>query len=518
MSLKDSFKIRLLLLCMSILIGYSPCLGQELSTASIFSDHMVLQRDMPIPVWGTAQPNENISVSINGETAFTTTDSEGKWKVELAPLKATKESLVMTIMGSSKIVLEDIVVGEVWICSGQSNMQFATAQVPELEALLPKAENIRSFEVKRTVSFEEEENLVGNWQAVPPTSAVAFGFAYFLEDATDIPIGIIHTSWGSSSIEAWMPRSMENELPYFKELMRDFDADTITQARIKKALGHEEGWTNKEDIFMRRQPNILFNAMMNPIATYACRGLVWYQGERNTRYLSGVPKVDEENWFHRVIGMKEYGEALKLWIQNYRNLWQNDQMHFSIVMLPGYGKGIQHKPQIDPESPTEPSWAWMRESQMQVLELSNTSVANTIDLGDVKNIHPKDKLPIGERLALLARKYTLNENIVAQGPSLKKVVSENNKLIVHFNNAQVLKTVDGEKPKGFYISSDAISWQKATANIKGTTVVLQNKNVKKPKYVRYAFAGKPNVNLVNEANLPAYPFRTDENDFLTELE
>ncbi|WP_209404383.1 sialate O-acetylesterase [Pseudozobellia sp. WGM2] len=509
---KNTSKIKLLAVSVLALVTYSICLGQELKPAAIFSDHMVLQRDVPIPVWGAAKPNESITVTLNGETAFTTSDSEGKWKVELAPLKAAKESLVMTIMGSSKIVFKDVVVGEVWICSGQSNMQFATAQVPELEALLLETKNIRSFEVKRTVSFKEEENVIGNWQAVPPKSAVAFGFAYFLEDVTDIPIGIIHTSWGSSSLEAWMPRKMEDELPYFKELMRDFDADTITKARIKKALNSKEGWTNKEDIFMRRQPNILFNAMMKPIAPYACRGLVWYQGERNTRYLSGVPEVDDENWFHRVIGMKEYGEVLKLWIQNYRDLWQNDQMHFSIVMLPGYGKGIHRKPKIDFESPTEPSWAWMRESQMKVLELAHANIANTIDLGDAKNIHPKDKLPIGQRLALLARKYTLNEPIVADGPKFENVEIKNNRLVVHFKNAEYLKTTDGNSPQGFWISANEINWKKANAKIIGTSVALQARNIKKPKYVRYAFAGKPVVNLVNEANLPAYPFRTDEND------
>ena len=483
--------------------------SQELKLSNLFCDNMVLQHGTEVPVWGVAAPKEKIRVKFAGQSVTTRTGKDGKWIVVLAPMEASKTPREMTISGKKEIVFSNVVVGEVWICSGQSNMQFAVSNAPEVDALLSSAKNIRSFEVKRTVSFKEEDNVSGKWKDVPPSSAVAFGFAYFLEKAEDIPIGIIHASWGSSSLEAWMPRDMAEEFPYFKDIMNDLDADTETRNRINKALSSGEERTTKEDIFMRRQPNILYNAMMKPLAPYACRGLVWYQGERNTRYYSGVPMVNEDNWYHRVIGMKEYGDVLQSWVKRYRKEWKNNKMYFSVVMLPGYGKGTNNNPDIDSKSPTAMSWAWMRESQQKVLDLPYTSVVNTIDLGDETDVHPKDKLPIGKRLALLAQKHTLNKDIVAEGPVLIQVKAQTNGLVIYFNNAKGLKTIDQKDPRGFWIADESMQWHMAEAKIVGETVVLSNDAIKNPVYVRYAFAGKPDVNLVNAADLPAYPFRTD---------
>ncbi|MBJ2175895.1 hypothetical protein JBL43_16695 [Aureibaculum sp. A20] len=488
-----------------IALGYT----QELKTASLFTDNMVLQQGMSVPVWGISKPNEKITVKFANQSKSTITGIDGKWMVKLDPLSISKTGRKMSISGNSEIILSNILVGEVWICSGQSNMQFSVKAVPEIESLIPFARNIRSFEVKRTVSFKEEDNVIGSWSTTLPSSAVAFGFAYFLESIGDVPVGIIHASWGSSSIEAWMPKDMTHDLPYFKKIMEDFDNDITTQNKIQKSLNAKNGWTNKEDIFMRRQPNILYNAMIKPLAPYACRGLVWYQGERNTRYLTGVPDVTEANWFHNVIGMKEYGDVLKLWIERYRKEWQNDNMHFSIVMLPGFGQGTVANSDIDSKSPTAASWAWMRESQLKALEIPNTSVVNTIDLGDEKNIHPTDKFPLAQRLALQAAKYTLNKNIVAEGPIFDTVETYDNTLIVHFKNSKGLKTVNRKAPTGFWIADSSLKWEIADAKIEGETVLLHNSTIEKPLYIRYAFAGKPDVNLVNENNLPAYPFRTD---------
>ncbi|WP_198680012.1 sialate O-acetylesterase [Aureibaculum luteum] len=495
----------LFLILFQITTGYT----QELKPSTLFCDNMVLQQGMDVPVWGTSKPNEKITVKFANQSKSTITGSDGKWMVELAPLSVSKTGREMSITGSSEIILSDILVGEVWICSGQSNMQFSVKAVPEIESLVPFAKNIRSFEVKRIVSFKEEDNVIGNWSTTLPSSAVAFGFAYFLEAIGDVPVGIIHASWGSSSIEAWMPRDMTKELPYFKTIMDAFDKDITTHNNIQKSLDAKNGWTRNEDIFMRRQPNILYNAMIKPLAPYACRGLVWYQGERNTRYLSGVPEVTEKNWFHNVIGMKEYGTVLKLWIERYRKEWHNDNMHFSIVMLPGYGKGTAANPDIDSKSPTAASWAWMRESQLKALDLPNTSVANTIDLGDEKNIHPTDKFPLAQRLALQAAKYTLNKKVVTEGPMFDTIEINDNTLIVHFKNSKGLKTINKKAPTGFWIADNSLKWEMANAKIEGETVLLNTIKVKKPLYIRYAFAGKPDVNLVNDANLPAYQFRTD---------
>lgn len=499
----------LLLLLVSCLSGYVSH-AQPLKLGNLFCDHMVLQREKAVPIWGMSSPAEKITVTFAGQTKSTKAGADGKWLVKLDPLEASTESRNMVIAGKSEVLISDILVGEVWICSGQSNMQFPVSAVPGIKGLIPFAKNIRSFEVKKTVAFEEKEEVSGTWEMSHPSSAVAFSFAYFLESISDLPVGIIHSSWGSSSIEAWMPKDMTEKLPYFKTIMDDFDADTLTQIRIREILGTPNGWTRREDIFLRRQPNILYNAMMKPLALFASRGIVWYQGERNTRYLSGMPELTEGNWFHRVAGMKEYGDALSQWILRYRQEWQNDEMNVMVVMLPGFGKGTTKKTGIDPESPTEESWAWIRESQLQALALPNTAVANTIDLGDAENVHPKDKLPIGQRLALLAAKNTLGLDIVAMGPFLKGVDVNADHLVVHFNHAGGLKTSNGKAPTGFWITDDSKKWEAANARIEGESVILSSPKVKQPKYVRYAFAGKPSVNLVNASELPAYPFRTDK--------
>ena len=484
-------------------------IAQELKPANLFSAGMVLQQNTPVPVWGTAKPNSKITVTFDTQKETTKADKNGKWMLKLAPLKASKVGKDMVISADTEIVLSNVLVGEVWICSGQSNMQFKVNSVPEIKSLEPFARNIRTFQVKNIVSLEEADDVTGRWEVTTPSSAVAFGFAYFLESIGDVPVGIILSSWGSSSIEAWMPRDMTNDLPYFKTIMDDFDKDVTTQNRLKKAINSPKGWNIKEDIFMRRQPNVVYNAMMKPLTPYACQGLVWYQGERNTRYLSGVPEVTEANWFHKVSGMKEYGDILKLWIENYRKQWLNENMHFAIVMLPGYGKGTHTTPTIDSKSPTAESWAWMRESQLQALDLKNTSVINTIDLGSETNIHPTDKFPIGQRLALLAAKNTLGIDVLAAGPMLDKVEAKNNTLTVHFKNSTGLKTNNKKSPTGFWIADASLNWKIADAKIEGETVILQNKDIAHPEFIRYAFAGKPDVNLVNSANLPTYPFRTD---------
>jgi sialate O-acetylesterase len=302
---------------------------------------------------------------------------------------------------------------------------------------------------------------------------------------------------------------MTEQLPHFKTIMEEFDADAATQKRIQQILAAPDAWSNQEDIFLRRQPNILYNAMIKPLIPFASRGLVWYQGERNTRYLSGMPEVTKDNWFHRVAGMQEYGDILSKWITRYRQEWQNEEMEFMIVMLPGYGKGTIEKPNIDPEDPNAHSWAWIRESQLEVLNLPNTAVANTIDLGDVSNIHPTDKLPIGQRLALLAAKNTLEQNIIAEGPMIDKVERIDKQLTVYFRHADGLKTSDNRAPTGFWLADETGEFKKAEAKIVGETVVLSSKEIGIPLYVCYAFAGKPKVNLVNSAGLPAYPFRAD---------
>ena len=499
---------RAVLTTLVLLTSSGAALGadKELKLASLFADRAVLQRDQQVPVWGIADAGATVTVAFGDQKVSGVADDQGKWRIVLDAMPANAEPQVMNVStADSKISVADVVVGEVWICSGQSNMQMEHKRVPAVAALVPKSKNLRSFKVKNTVAFTEQDDCEGQWKTEPPESAVAFAFAYFLEEFADVPVGIIQSSWGSSSIEAWMPRDMTQTVPHFKTMMKEFDADTETKKRIASILKMPNGWKGQDDVFLRRQPNVLYNAMMHPLAPYACRGLVWYQGERNTQSMFGMPK---EPWFARNSGMLKYGQTLKAWITRYRKEWGNDEMRFMIVMLPGYYKPAKPEPNLKPsnkgaENPGSHSWAWMRESQLAALDLDDVAVINTIDLGDVKNVHPKDKLPIGKRLALMAT------DIEAQGPVLKNVESQGAKLVVNFDHADGLKTNDGNAPTGFWLADAAGQWVPAEAEIKDQSVVLHATELKSPLYVRYAFAGKPKVNLVNAAGLPAYPFRTD---------
>lgn len=484
-------------------------LQAELTVASLFKDHAVLQRDQEIPVWGTGDPGTKVTIEFDGQKKSAKVDSFNKWKVMLDPVGASFEPRELTVSspGNSTIRLSNILVGEVWICSGQSNMQFPVSSVPEIKALVPTIKNLRTFEVKKTVAFTEQNSCAGEWVDAHPNSAVACSFAYFLEKTANVPVGIILTCWGSSSIEAWMPRDMTESVPHFKTMMQEFDADTETRERIQSILDGSKPWPREDDIFLRRQSNIVYNAMMHPLAPYACRGLVWYQGERNTQSMYGML---ETPWYSRNSGMLKYADTLQEWIKRYRKEWQRDDFHFLVVMLPGcFNKSPATGPQLGADHPAVHSWAWMRESQLSALELPGTSVANTIDLGDLKNVHPKDKLPVGQRLALLAARDTLGMDMEASGPAMKTVKRKGSKMIVEFDHADGLKTTDGAAPSAFWIADNSREWKKADAELDGQTVVLRSASLNKPLYVRYAFAGKPEVNLVNRAELPAYPFRTD---------
>ncbi|PXA03636.1 sialate O-acetylesterase [Coraliomargarita sinensis] len=464
---------------------------------------------MPVPIWGRAAPGSPISVEFGDQKMQTRADASGEWRVHLEPIPATSDPRDMILRNGNEpeIRFRNIVVGEVWICSGQSNMQMRVKFAPEVDALRPSVENVRSFEVKNTVAVAEKNDCRGKWVTQAPDSAVALAFAYCLEEAIDVPIGIILTSWGSSSIEAWMPRDMTDTVPHFKTIMEEFDADTGTLERIQSILDGPRPWPKRDDIFLRRQPNILYNAMMHPLVPYACRGLVWYQGERNTQSMQGML---DEPWYARNSGMLKYGPTLKAWIRRYRQEWGRADLHFMVVMLPGYFKPLESGPQLGAEHPATHSWAWMREAQLKALELPHTSVVNTIDLGDLRNIHPKDKLPVGRRLALLARRDTLDEAVEAEGPEMQAVEVKEDRLLVHFDHAKGLTTTDAGPPTGFWIADESRVWVPAEAELDGETVVLHSDEIQIPRYVRYAFAGKPEVNLVNGAGLPAYPFRTDD--------
>jgi sialate O-acetylesterase len=456
--------------------------------ASPFTDHAVLQRDMPVPVWGWSQPGTKITVEFQGQKKSGVAGTDGKWLTALDSLKASAEPAEMVVSdeAGNRVTLKDILVGEVWICSGQSNMQYGWGKESHvmlnwggdtnLAALVPLARKqpIRSYLVETDVAFTPNKTCKGSWSTNVSGSAVAFGFSYHLYQKLQVPVGVIVTCWGSSSIEGWMPRELTAELPHFKTIMASFDGSSNIQQRVSAAMakGIRHG-----NVFVRQQPNLLYNAMLHPLIPYASRGLVWYQGEANGKQAT------------------QYAQSLPAWMKYLRKTWGRDDFHLLAVMLPGYGDEL---------------WPWFREVQMGFTKLPHASIANTIDLGDAKNIHPADKAPICERLALLARCDVYGEKVVAQGPLFKSASVNGSTLVITFEHAEGLKTTDGSSPSGFLLAGPDFVWHPATASIKENTVELQAQGVAVPAFVRYAFSGKPAVNLVNGVGLPAFPFRTDD--------
>ncbi|MCX6879426.1 MAG: sialate O-acetylesterase [Verrucomicrobia bacterium] len=460
----------------------------SINVSSMFGDHAVMQREMPVPVWGRSEPGAKLTVEFAGQKKTITASKDGKWLVKLDPLKANvvPQEMVIADGAGNKVAFKDILVGEVWICSGQSNMQYGWGKESHpmfnwggeanLAALVADARTkpIRGFTVLPDVAFAPNDQCKGAWSADVSGSAVAFGFSYHLFQQLKVPVGVVVTCWGSSSIEGWTPRELTGQLPHFKAIMEGFDANTNAQSRVRAAI--EKG-IQHGNVFVRQQPNLLYNAMLHPVIPYASRGMVWYQGEAN------AAKPDE------------YAQSLPVWINRLRAEWERDDFHFLVVMLPGYGDKI---------------WPWFREVQLGILKTPHTSVANTIDLGDEKNIHPADKAPICERLALLARRDVYGEKIEAQGPIYKGSSVKGNRVVVEFDHADGLKTTDGAAPAGFLLAGADKKWLPAKAVLNGKTVELEAEGLASPALVRYAFDGKPTVNLVNGADLPAYPFRTDE--------
>ena len=466
----------------------------DLRPSSMFGDHMVLQRDMPIPVWGRAEPGDTVTVTFAGDEVATVTGPDGRWQLELPALEASAEGRILTIQGANQIIaFEDVLVGEVWICAGQSNMQYGWGNEShsmfnwggddDLAALVPDARQrpIRSYHVPVNVSFEPEENSNGKWSPDVSGSAIAFGFSYYLQKELDVPVAVIVTCWGSSSIEGWMPRELTEALPHFKDIMMAFDASTNTRERIQAAI---DRGVRPGNVFIRKQPNLLYNAMLHPIIPYASRGIVWYQGEANT---------DQPGL---------YAQSLPVWIKRLRELWDREDFFVLGVMLPGYGQDNGH--------PDANSWAWFREAQIRGFDLPYAAVVNTIDLGDAKDIHPLDKEPIARRLSRLARDKVYRQRSNGKGPVYRRARTKGNRMIVQFFHADGLKTTDGSAPRGFWLQDQQGDWHPAQAVINNSVVVLQADGVQDPQAIRYAWSGKPDVNLVNAAGLPAYPFRTDD--------
>jgi len=450
-----------------LLIVLTTSLSAEVKLPKVFADHMVLQRGQDVAIWGWADPGEAVEISTPFEVQKIKAGDDGKWMTRLKPMKAGGP-IELKLKGSNEIVLKDVLVGDVWVCSGQSNMEWSVAASTNSQEEIANANhpNIRLFDVKKTPKIDPTEGveLDAPWlactpESIPRFSAVAYFFGRKLHQEIDVPIGLISTNWGGTRIEPWTPPV-------------GFEAVEAVK-NIPQSINREE--------FNHGTPTTLYNGMVHGLVPFGIKGAIWYQGESN-----------------RNDGMLYY-EKMKALIAGWRSVFQQPDLPFYYVQLAPYIYGNS-----DPEI-----LAKLWESQVATLAVPHTGMAVTTDIANLKDIHPKNKQDVGLRLALWALAKDYGKEIVYSGPLYKSMKVEGNKVRLFFEHAKGLKSSDEKPLSWFTIAGEDGKFVDATAMIDGDTIVVSSPDVGQPKVVRFGWHQEAEPNLVNGAGLPASPFRTD---------
>ena len=460
---------------------------------AMFGDHMVFQRNAPLPIWGTADPGEEIYVHLTVATAdgkreegkAVTAGKDGAWAVQLAAFPAGTDG-VLTVKGTDKkddkgkpvsgtLTFKNVLVGEVWVCSGQSNMEWSLASSPKgggPEAAKGSTNpNLRLFTVPKhaaatpqagflkTPNPQDSKWLVSGPDTTPRFSAVAYFFGRDLQKALGVPVGLIHTSWGGTPAEAWTSTEA-------------LTADPTTKHYVEKG---------KALAGNPNSPASLYNGMIQPLLPFAVKGAIWYQGESNAG---------------RAI---EYRTLFATMIEDWRKRWGSDLAFYAVQLAP-----------FEAGNKDADSWAYLREAQaIATAKVKNAGVAVITDVGDLKDIHPQKKEPVGVRLSLLARAQTYGEKVVDSGPAYKSLAVDGDKAVLTFDHIGGGLVAEGGDLKGFTVAGEDKVFHPAKAVIVGDTVVVTSGDVAKPVAVRFGWKNFPELNFFNKAGLPASPFRTD---------
>jgi len=477
--------------------------------ASPFTEHMVLQRGRLINVWGWGQPEEMVKVSIDRNVVEGKVNSDGQWQLSLPEMEAGGPHVFTAVSGSKKIKYTDVLIGDVFLASGQSNMQMKVRKEEEIAAHKPGMDKIRHFQVDHSYYLTPRERVSPKkWtvcrdqENVREWSGVAWAAVYRIYEKTNIPIGLIQTALGGTQIEPWIPLSFMNESVHLRQYVKESEsfrksyASKIASGEIdpdnyEKYIKHLQNTKTKPEQktsgYVKQQPSILYNSMIHPFIKFQIRGIMYYQGESSRFY----PDT--------------YADSLLLMVRSYRKLWKNNHLHFSVVQLPALNE------KIDSSDPNKTTWAWIREAQSKVLQLQDTGLAVVYDNTET-SLHPKDKSIVGERLArIILHDVYGKKNIAKNGPIYESHKLEGNTFIVKFSHATGLKTNDGESPKAFRVAGEDKVWHMATSSrIEGDKVVVSSDKVIKPVALRYAWDNRSAINLYNEAGLPTMSFRTDD--------
>lgn len=484
----------------------------DVKLPALFTPHMVLLRNAKDKVWGWAQPGEAIKVGINGQVKTTEAGKDGKWSVTLDPMPAGGPHS-LSISGKNTIVIDDVLVGEVWICSGQSNMEWSVsaANDADLESLTAKYPKIRLITVPLVGTQEPQSDFKGKWELCSPQSvrgfsAVGYFFGRQLYETLDVPIGLIDNAWGGSSCEAWIRRDLLEGDSKYADLMSNWkkqEADAPkAEIEFQKKLDEWKAAAEKAKAEKKpapRRPNgpadamrgqhrpaNIYNGVLKPTIGYGIRGAIWYQGESNT----GNAKL--------------YRDMFPLMIKSWRDEWGIGDFSFYWVQLADF---LAERPQ-----PGDSNWAELREAQTLTMNrLPKTGQAVIADLGETQDIHPRDKQNVAKRLARWALANDYGVNVPYRSPQFASLSIKGDKATVRFNHVgSGLKAFDVPEIKGFAIAGKDGKYVWAKAKIVGTdTVEVSAEGVKEPTAVRYAWADNPVANLYSVAGLPVTPFRSD---------
>ncbi len=455
--------------------GWSPFAQADVRLPSVFNSHMVLQRDQTIPIWGWADEGEEITVTLGDKSAKETADENGKWRVRLPMMEAGGPHTIV-VKGNNEVQLDDVMIGEVWVCSGQSNMEWPMTRTLAAPAEIAVADfpELRLFDVSHAVADKPQDDCNGEWKTCTPESvahfsAVGFFFGRHLHTKLRIPVGLISTNWGGTRAEAWTSR---------KSLERDEEFAPILE-RAKEF-----------DPKNPHQPSVLYNGMLAPVIPYGIRGAIWYQGESN------------------VSRAQQYAKLFPTMIKDWRRSWGQQDFPFLYVQLAPFRYGKQDKR----------CCAELWEAQLKTLKLKNTGMAVTVDIGNVRDIHPRNKQEVGYRLALWAMAKTYGvDDLVYSGPLFKAQCMEDGQVRVYFTQTgSGLNTNDGQPPSHFEVCGEDHKFVPASAMIEGDTVVVFNEDIQEPVAVRYAWSDDAVPNLVNKEGLPASPFRSDNYKMVTD--
>ncbi len=498
-----------------LLIGYvlfctQPFAHAEVTLPNIFGDNMVLQRDMPIPIWGWAAAGEEVTVTLQDTdyTVQTTADAKGNWRTKL-PAMSAGGPYILHIAASNTLELTNVMFGEVWICSGQSNMEWPVRASKDSEAEIAAADYplIRLFNIPHKASGLLVPDVEAEWhpttpETIPNFSAVAYAFGRKLYNTLDVPIGLVNTSWGGTRIEPWTPPVGFDSVPALESISNDIqNIHAKYRAELPERMAQIEAWIaatrealetgevitpmpdNRHPLTHHASPTGLYNGMVHPLVPFAMRGAIWYQGESNLRN-----------------GML-YHEKMKALINGWRAVWNQGDFPFYFVQLAPFTYGGGASPYFLPE-------IW--EAQTATLALANTGMAVTTDIGNLRDIHPRNKQEVGRRLALWALAKTYGrEDITYSGPLYKSMAVDKNTIRLNFNSiGSGLISRDDEPLTWFEIAGENKNFVKADATIEGDTIVVSSDAVAQPVAARFGWHQTAEPNLVNKEGLPASPFRT----------